>query len=359
MADFFVGALQPRGGGAQVAQTPGLPCADAAPTNARLHLMLTDQSFLVTPLSSGVASSQHNDLATEQMRVNAQLASALDCLAQGNRAAKHPFFRDHESEDIASALGKASIPSFQNDWFPSNHLLAKLQKVLSKARESRKNQDHPFIADTSLEPWVPMWVGHGESPSAREALVKQRRKTENLGAQVLEPCRQFLAGQFPDVFAHLLMLIRMSAEHGLSYALHYETKSHYGLQSLTHSSKKFNFSDLLHQPLWRLTHKLDIKHYRSKGRKHDDFTMLAGDTRDAKRPHVTSSEAKEARSAPISAASLLWPGQGLTCADRATCKLHHLDTTDPEQARRHAAALKAMRPKKTCLLGLERRRGPG
>lgn len=103
------------------------------------------------------SSSQHNDLATEQMRVNAQLASALDRLAKGNRAAKHPFLRDHESEDeelekfdLASSLGKASHSFLPNDWFPSNHLLAKLQKLLSKARESRKHQDHPFIADTAL-----------------------------------------------------------------------------------------------------------------------------------------------------------------------------------------------------------------
>ena len=114
------------------------------------------------------SSSQHNDLATEQMRVNTQLASALDRLAKGNRAAKHPLLRDHESEDeelekfdLASSLGKASHSFLPNDWFPSNHLLAKLQKLLSKARDSRKHQDHPFIADTALESWVPMWVGHG------------------------------------------------------------------------------------------------------------------------------------------------------------------------------------------------------
>ena len=70
--------------------------------------------------------------------------------------------------------------------------------------------------------------------------------------------------QFPDVFAHLLLLIRMSAEHGLSYAICYERDLHYELQSLTRSSQKFHFSDLLQRPLRRLTHKLDIKHYQSQ-----------------------------------------------------------------------------------------------
>ncbi|CAJ1418759.1 unnamed protein product, partial [Effrenium voratum] len=296
--------------------------------------------------------------------VYAQLASALDRLAKGNRAAKHPFLRDHESEDeelekfdLASSLGKASHSFLPNDWFPSNHLLAKLQKLLSKARESRKHQDHPFIADTALESWVPMWVGHGESPSAREALVKQWRKTENLDVpKFLSLVANFWLAhaavgviQFPDVFAHLLMLIRMSAEHGLAYALRYERDLHYELQSLTRSSEKFNFSDLLHRPLRRLTHKLDIKHYHSKGRKHDDFAIPAGDTRDAKRPRVTNSEAKEARPAPPSRQPVCFKhdqANGLTCADRATCKLHHLDTTDPEQARRYAAALKAYKAKR-------------
>ena len=36
------------------------------------------------------------------------------------------------------------------------------------------------LADTPLESWVPLWVGHGESPSAREALVKQWRRTDQL-----------------------------------------------------------------------------------------------------------------------------------------------------------------------------------
>ena len=272
--------------------------------------------------------------------MNAPLASSPGLSGAGQPCSKASFLSRSRVGRPCLSFGKGFHFFFPNDWFPSNHLLAKLQKVLSKARESRKHQDHPFIADTSLESWVPMWVGHGESPSAREALVKQRRKTENLGAQVLEPCCQFLAGQFPDVFAHLLMLIRMSAEHGLSYALHYETKLHYGLQSLTHSSKKFNFSDLLHQGGL-------LTSWTSSTTAPRVANMMTSPCWLGTREMPSGLTSPAVRRRRPGAASLLQARPG------------HLDTTDPEQARRHAAALKAMRPKKTCLLGLERRRGQG
>ena len=32
---------------------------------------------------------------------------------------------------------------------------------------------HPFIAGTTFESWMPLWVGHGESLFACEALVKE------------------------------------------------------------------------------------------------------------------------------------------------------------------------------------------
>ncbi|CAE7482389.1 unnamed protein product [Symbiodinium pilosum] len=70
----------------------------------------------------------------------------------------------------------------------------------------------------------------------------------------------------------MLVLIRMTAEHGLAYAIRYERDLHYELQSLTRQSEKFSFSDLLHRPLRRITHKLDIKHYRA--RRVDDSEKL-------------------------------------------------------------------------------------
>ena len=50
-------------------------------------------------LQATSSSQPSSDLAVEQLRVNAQLASALDRFAKGNRLPKNPIVRDHESED--------------------------------------------------------------------------------------------------------------------------------------------------------------------------------------------------------------------------------------------------------------------
>ena len=161
-------------------------------TLARRLLALAWQShsnYLASlPLMSPSTSMPHTDLAVEQVRVNAQLASALDRFARGHRpTSKNPILRDHDSDDedmdkfdLASVLKRTSHQFLPTDWFPTSQVLSKLQALLSKARESCRHQDHPFIADTPLESWAPLWVGHGESPSAREALVKQWRKTDQL-----------------------------------------------------------------------------------------------------------------------------------------------------------------------------------
>ena len=231
--------------------------------------------------SQGASAVRPTDFAAEQLRVNSQLAAALERFAKGpSRASRSSILRDHESDDedvkkfdLASALSKASQSFLPADWFPSTQLLAKLQKLLLKAREARKNQDHPFIADSALESWVPFWVGHGESPAARHALVKQWRRTESLDTpRFLSLVSNFWLAHavvgvvhFPDVLARLLVLIRMTAEHGLAYAIRYEHGLHYELQSLTRGSEKFSFGDLLHRPLWRIARKLDIKHYAPAG----------------------------------------------------------------------------------------------
>lgn len=314
-------------------------------------------------VSSSSASAPHADLAVEQMRVNAQLASALDKFAKGNKASKNPILRDHDSDDddeldkfdLASALHKASFTFLPTDWFPSSQLLSKLQKLMSKAREARKHQGHPFIADTPLESWVPLWVGHGESPSSREALVKQWRKTESLDtSRFLSLVSNFWLAhavvgviQFPDVLAHLLLLIRMTAERSLSYAVRYERDLHYELQSLTRSSQKFSFSDLLHRPLRRLTHKLDIKHFHSKPGGAEPATIMTPPPKGPKTTRATH-EGRDDRVATPARQPVCFkhdPGHGTTCSD-GSCNLVHLDTKDPKLAERYAAALKAYKAKR-------------
>ena len=112
--------------------------------------------------SQGASAVRPTDFAAEQLCVNSQLAAALERFAKGpSRASRSSILRDHESDDedvekfdLASALSKASHSFLPTDWFPSTQLLAKLQKLLLKAREARENQDHPFIADSALESWV-------------------------------------------------------------------------------------------------------------------------------------------------------------------------------------------------------------
>ena len=309
-------------------------------------------------LQATSSSQPSSDLAVEQLRVNAQLASALDRFAKGNRLPKNPIVRDHESEDddmekfdLAFALQKASHAFIPTDWFPSSQLLSKLQKLMLKAQESRKHQNHPFVADTALESWVPMWVGHGESPAARDAMVKQWKKTEGLDtSKFLSLVSNFWLAhaavgviQFPDVFAHLLLLIRMIAEHSLSYAIRYERDLHYELQSLTRGSQKFNFSDLLQRPLRRLTHKLDIRHYHSRSQK--QFEDPPTSIRDAKR--AGTDEVKDSRFTGRQPVCFKHdPAKGRTCPDRSTCKNLHLDTTQAKFAERFASAIKAYKAKK-------------
>ena len=74
--------------------------------------------------SPGIAGSE---LAVEQLRVNSQLAAALDRMSKGQkRATHHPIIRAHDSDDedsdkfdLAASLFKAAFDFIPTDWFPS------------------------------------------------------------------------------------------------------------------------------------------------------------------------------------------------------------------------------------------------
>ena len=113
------------------------------------------------PAGSAQAPNADQVLAQVLRQNTEALKFAISCsVREGpSKASRSSILRDHESDDedvekfdLASALSKASRSFFPTDWFPSTQLLAKLQKLLLKAREARKNQDHPFIAD-SIRPW--------------------------------------------------------------------------------------------------------------------------------------------------------------------------------------------------------------
>ena len=116
------------------------------------------------------------------------MAAALDRMSKGQkRATHHPIIRAHDSDDedsdkfdLEASLFKAAFDFIPTDWFPSSQLLAKLHNLSLKAKENRKHQAHPFIADSVLESWVPTWVGHGESPAARDQLIRNWKRTDSL-----------------------------------------------------------------------------------------------------------------------------------------------------------------------------------
>ncbi|CAK9089788.1 unnamed protein product [Durusdinium trenchii] len=270
-------------------------------TLARRLLALAWQShsnYLASlPLMSPSTSMPHTDLAVEQVRVNAQLASALDRFARGHRpTSKNPILRDHDSDDedmdkfdLASVLKRTSHQFLPTDWFPTSQVLSKLQALLSKARESCRHQDHPFIADTPLESWVPLWVGHGESPSAREALVKQWRKTDQLDtARSLKQVRK-------------VELLRAACQR---------------LQFVVQISF---IANCIGQAMFG-AHANQEQEMSKDVRKLDDADQA----------------------------------NGLTCPDRANCKLVHLDTTDPKEAVRYSAALQAYKAKRPKAAGLDK-----
>ena len=140
-----------------------------------------------------------------------------------------PLFEEgDDSFDLGAFLASRQtvVPGIlDSKWFATLPRLALLKKN-AEARRSRA-----YVADSDISAWPPLWWGSSLGPQARDKflLARKRDPGHSLASLVgysttfwLSHCAAGLVG-IGAVFAHILLLTRLSEEKHLHFAVRYST----------------------------------------------------------------------------------------------------------------------------------------
>ena len=112
---------------------------------------------------------------------NRTLAKALEHLSSSKRK-RHKGILNEEPDsedddfDLAAVLTKSSIPNLPPDWFASLRTLGRMDSLHQKAKTARPQRASHFVTDTTLENWIPSWLGASMTPAVKQSVIKQWKK---------------------------------------------------------------------------------------------------------------------------------------------------------------------------------------
>lgn len=148
-----------------------------------------------------------------------------------------PYAYDHGAQDLEDDEETFDLPRFLNTpvevfpgaidskWFASLDRLHLLQKKAA----ARRDRYLPYIVDSGIELWHPLWWGSRLAQQDRDRFLAQRKRDpgHSLASMIgysttfwLSHCAAGLV-RFESVFAHILLIVRLFEERGGKFAYRY------------------------------------------------------------------------------------------------------------------------------------------
>jgi hypothetical protein len=241
--------------------------------------------------------------------------------------------------DLASVLRNKKISLIPIDWFGDVRKLSKFRKFFEKAKASGKPRPY-FVAGSSLEEWIPPWVGAGESQEDQRSLNRAwSQKIDNQPpARVLSMVLSFWIShaaigicKFEAVFSHILMFIRMQDQYGIAFAIKHERRLLDRCYTSLKASVEFDIDDLLSRPCPDIVQEILLtKAIEDKPRAPIKLPGKSPPAPGASAASGTSTtdqaKVKDVKSVRKPVCFDHNPSQGIFCPLKSKCLKEHLDT---------------------------------
>jgi hypothetical protein len=243
--------------------------------------------------------------------------------------------------DLASALRSKKISLLPIDWFGDVRKLSKFRKFFEKAKSSGKPRPY-FVAGSSLEEWIPPWVGAGESQEDQRSLNRSwSQKIDNQPpARVLSMVLSFWMShaaigicKFEAVFAHILMFIRMQDQYGIAFAIKHERRLLDRCYTSLKGSVEFDLDILLSRPCPEIVQEILLtKAIEDKPRApvklpaNPPPALGASASTSASTTDQAAAKIKDGKVARKQVCFDHNPSQGIFCPLKSKCSREHLDT---------------------------------
>ena len=143
-----------------------------------------------------------------------------------------------------------------------------MDALFQKAKGSKPGKASHFVTETTLENWIPSWLGASRTPPVKKSLLTQWKK----GLQGGQGPVAFLASTmtlwlshaslgiitFQDVFLHLLLFLRVISEKDLLYAVKYERHLQVHIMNHIKSSGASSVASFLVKIQPEVAHDMDL-----------------------------------------------------------------------------------------------------